>query len=261
MGWYQVAIVDARNKERQAEQYAALHWRQARYDSTWVRLYQTGQLTPTQIQATAPNRESLCDAIYGFATGNPNTDNARSGCLDTSASHQNYSLYSDKFSAGGTTSGQGSWSQDSVTAFRSHNIKVLTAFYNVIGSQDLSTGWEDNPDNVTTDNLAAYNKALIDNSTDPSVQVSNPWGFSAMQNNYLAMRSRSDQLARMQKWFMGGMILNHLAAAFDAALQAGRMNRELLQLQTTWLDGIGVQGGLAWSSGIPAMQGRVDWSF
>lgn len=261
VGWYEVAIVQAREKERQAEQYAALHWRQQRYDSTWVRLYQSGQLTATQIQSTAPNRQSLCDAIYGPSTGNPNVDNPRGACLDTSSAHADYTNYSKQFSVGGTTSAPPNWSQDSVTAFRSHNIKDLTAFYNVIGTQDLATGWEDNPDEMTVSDIQAYAKALDDRATNPSALVTNPWGVSAMQNYYLGLRSRSDQLARMQKWFLGGMILNHLAAAFDAALQAGRMNRELLQLQTTWLDGLDVQGGLAWTSTIPAMQARVDWSF
>jgi hypothetical protein len=148
-----------------------------------------------------------------------------------------------------------------VASFRSHNIKDLTAFYSVIGSQDLSTGWEDNPDNMSPADIAAYDQAIGEHATDPSIPVNNPWGISAMQNNYLAMRSRSDQLARTQKWFLGGMILNHLAAAFDAALQASRMNRELLQLQTSWLDGLGVQGGLAWATGVPDLQARVDWNF
>ena len=258
VGWYQVAIVQARQKEQQAERYAALHWRQQRYDSTWARLYPAGQqLTPVQVQATAPNRESLCDALYGNQKSN------WASCMDQALQDTtaHYSSYSDQFTKGGTTSAPENWSQDSVLSFRSHNIKDLTAFYNVIGSQDLATGWEDNPDNMTTGDILNYSKAINDHANDPSILLTNPWGVSAMQNYYLGLRARSDELARMQKWFLGGMILNHLAAAFDAALQASRMNRELLHLQTTWLDGLGVQGGLAWASGLPDLQARVDWNF
>jgi hypothetical protein len=259
VGWYQVAIVKAREKEREAERYAALHWRQERYDSTWVRLYQGTGLKEAKASSTSPNRESFCDAIYGTDKGT-----GWQGCMDVIIQDPNsqYSLYSNTFSKGGTTdTAPGAWSQEQVLTFRSKNIKDLNSFYNVIGSQDLATGWEDNPDAMMVSDISAYNDAIDKHSTDPSIQVNNPWGVSSMQGYYLALRSRSDELARMQKWFLGGMILNHLAAAFDAALQAGRMNRELLQLQTSWLDGLGVQGGLAWSSGLPAMQARVDWSF
>jgi hypothetical protein len=106
-----------------------------------------------------------------------------------------------------------------------------------------------------------FSVAVANFGTNPDTVIVNPFGLTLEQQHYQALRERSNELARMQKWFLGGMILNHLAAAFDAALQASRMNRQLLQLQTSWLDHLGVQGGLAWTSTSATLQGQLDWSF
>jgi TM2 domain-containing membrane protein YozV len=264
VGWYEVVIVQAREKERQAEQYAALHWRQQAYEQSWQRLYgdssglDTGQ---AYMNATAPQRESYCNAIFGPSSSSQNS--AWSACVDAPTTANGYysSRFASQYSVGGISStAAGAWTQDSVLSFRSHNIKDLNSFYSLIGNYpEFATGWDDDQNTVTPQEIQDYYNALT--GPNPAALTINPYGTTPEQQHYLALRERSDQLARMQKWFLGGMILNHLAAAFDAALQASRMNRELLHLQTSWLDHLGVQGGLAWTSTSATLQGQLDWSF
>lgn len=250
VGWYYVVVIKAREKEHQAQRYAAAHWKMQKYDSTWNSLYGTDTLTEIR-QSTASNRESWCEALYGNTSSN-----LYSACVD-GPKNSVYNTYTSQFTTGATNATAG----DSVQSFWNNNIVNMTTFYNLIGYSEFSSGWEDNSTQVTDAQLQAYYKVATDNDPSTVASASGLWGTSAMQQHYLALRSRADQLARMQKWFMGGMIINHLAAAFDAALQAGRMNRELLQLQTSWLDGLDFQGGMAWSGGLPGLQGRLAWSF
>lgn len=261
VAWWQVAVVGARDKESEAERYAAAHWRQQRYEENWRRLYSDKTtLDNPKVSATSPNRQAYCEVLYG-AGGGAGGNQAYATCLDTATTGSDNSLHAQFFSVGGVNSTDpGSWSEDSVLSFRSHNFKDLATFYDMVGRySEFSPGWEDNPNTTTVASLRDYFILATDN--DPSTVPVDPWGESAMRQHYQGLRARADQLARMQKWFLGGMILNHLAAAFDAALQASRMNRSLLDLQTSWLDGLGVQGGLALGGGIPSLEARVGWSF
>jgi hypothetical protein len=256
--WWKIAIVDARRKEQQADQFAALHWRQQRYEETWKNLVLSDTVVVNNAvrSAIAPNRQSYCDAIYGSGSSSA----ADSACLDIPG--HPYSTHASLYSVGGASStDSGAWSQDSVLSFRSRSIRDLTSFRDLIGRYDeFASGWEDNPNTATLQQVQNYYALLVDN--DPSTNPGNLWGTSSYREQYQAMRSRADHLARMQKWFLGGMVLNHLAAAFDAAFQASRMNRSLLELQTSWLDGIGVQGGLAFdASSSPTLHAQMDWSF
>jgi|GEM_PF-1260538 len=267
VGWYDVVVVQARRKEREAEQFAALHWRQQAYEQNWQRLYGDTSGADTGkafMNATAPQRESYCNALLGSSSGSQSS--AWNACVDapTTANGYNSSQFASTYSVGGVAppspTDPSAWSQDSVLSFRSHSIKDLTSFYSLIGNYpEFATGWDDDQNTVTPAMLVAYYNAIT--GPNPSAQAIDPYGTTPEQQHYLALRERSDQLARMQKWFLGGMILNHLAAAFDAALQAGRMNRQLLQLQTSWLDHLDVQGGLAWTSTSATLQGQLDWSF
>jgi len=269
VGWYEVVIVQAREKERQAEQYAALHWRQQAYEQTWQKLYGDSSgldsaHAQTVISATAPERESYCNSLLGSS----NQSSEWNACVDAPTTANGYysSKFASQYSVGGvappSSTDTSAWSQDAVLSFRSHNIKDLTSFYSLIGNYpEFATGWDDYTNTVTPAMIQAYYTALSTAGINPDSVVTNPYGTTPEQQHYLALRERSDQLARMQKWFLGGMILNHMAAAFDAALQASRMNRELLHLQTSWLDHLGVQGGLAWTSTSATLQGQLDWTF
>lgn len=258
IGWYQVAVVSSREKATQAREFAARHWRQERYERRWATLFSDDTSGRTQVrQMSSPQRVSYCASLYGEGES-PN----RTACSDEPGS-TDFKLHLSQFAQGGLKSTDaGAWSQQQVLDFRSANIRNTQDFEDLVGRyQEFLPGWEDNPDTVGFALLEAYAKSVQEFEKDPSVVLVNPWGASAMRDHYLDLRKQSDDLARTQKWFLGAMLANHLASAFDAALQANRMNKRLLHLETTWLDGLNVQGGLAWVGGSPATRGQVDWTF
>jgi len=260
VGWYQVAVVASRNKAREAERYAALHWRQQKYEAQWQKLFgDSSSLGDNARQGTAPWRESYCRSLYL-----DKSPNKLAACQDAPVdSNINYPGHLAQFAVGGLHStDSGAWTQEQVTAFRAANIQDLNQFHDLIGRyNEFTTGWEDDTTTITAASLGTYYNALVARSADPTVQVPiNPWGISQMQAYYRSLRTRSDDLARTQKYFMGGMILNHLVSALDAALQASRMNKQLLHLETTWLDRIELDGGLALLP-QPVTHATLAWRF
>jgi len=65
------------------------------------------------------------------------------------------------------------------------------------------------------------------------------------------MRAQANRYARMQTWFLGGIVLNHIASALDAALTARNHNRSLYETESTWYDHLHFDGGLAFDQGWP----------
>ncbi|HNY30414.1 MAG TPA: hypothetical protein PKO15_05970 [Fibrobacteria bacterium] len=257
IGWYQVAVVQSREKATQAREFAAAHWRQERYEKRWEALYSDTAGRSLVRQFSSPQRASYCASLYGEVES-PN----RTACSDNPAG-SDFGLHLAQFAQGGFKSTDpGAWNQQQVLDFRAANIKNRQDFEDMIGRyQEFLPGWEDNPDTVTYPALEMYVKSVQELEKDPTVTVVNPWGASAMRDQYLSLRKESDDLARTQKWFLGAMVINHLASAFDAALTANRMNKRLLHLETSWLDELHVHGGLAWVGSLPATRGQVDWTF
>jgi hypothetical protein len=249
VGWYQVAIVASRDKANQAKRYAQANWSQGKYESNWKRVF-TQDSSSLLRQGTAPWRESYCQSLYG--NGNDASE-ARQACIDAPTG-PNYSQHDRLFGASNSSSA------DSVFA----NIMQPETFYDMIGRySEFVPGWLDAPDTASPDGLRNYYNARVNNSLDPTKPIPvNPWGYSQMQANYRALRTRSDDLARTQKWFLGGMVLNHLVSALDAALQASRMNRTLLHLETTtsWMDHIDIDGGFVM---VPQLKSTASlaWRF
>lgn len=258
ISWYQVAVVASRDKANEARRFAARHWRQERYERRYAALFSgdtSGKASVRQI--SSPQRASYCASLYGEVES-PN----RTACSEDPVG-SDFGLHMAQFAQGGLKSTDAqAWNESQVQDFRAANIKNTIDFEDLIGRyQEFLPGWEDNPDTTSFAGLEGYVRAVQESSTDPTVVVTNPWGASALRDQYLSLRRQSDDLARTQKWFLGAMVANHLASAFDAALTANRMNKRLLHLETTWLDGLHVQGGLAWAGGLPATGGRLDWTF
>jgi len=244
VGWYQVAVVASREKAREAERFAAKHWRQEKYERQWLRLFadtSSAGFSSNGRQGLAPNRESYCASLY--------RDENRSNFLACKEdAPTSSSTHFGQFAKGGVHSDSvGAWSESEVQVFRANNIKDQDRFHDLIGRYpEFMGGWEDALDTVSTAGLKIYFDLMTARVSDPSIVLpSDPWGASQLRLKYLSLRRRSDDLARTQKWFLGGMVLNHVVAAVDAALQATRMNRKLLKLETTWIDRVEVDGGLA----------------
>ena len=65
------------------------------------------------------------------------------------------------------------------------------------------------------------------------------------------MRDRANQYARMQTYFLGGIVLNHIVSALDAALAARFHNKALYQTEARWYDRVRLESDLAWEGVFP----------
>lgn len=250
-GWYDISIRQARAKTRDAQRFADTHWSTSRYESTRKRLYDSaGIANRSLIGNTMRYRKSYCEALYAY-----DNNTLRDACIDAPDSGANYANHVSQFADSGLD-------PDQVGGKRRAGIKDLSAFYMRIGqNEEFVAGWEDaTSDTVSVKGLLEFEAAGSDN--DPAtVQAPSPWGVSQMRAQYLGMRRDADKLAATQGWFLGGLVVNHILAAVDAALAAQRSNRKLYtEEKTSWVDGLHVQGGLAWSNG-PATRADMSLEF
>lgn len=252
-GWYDVSIRQAREKTRESERFADANWSTSRYESVRKRVYDSvsNQDDQSRLSASMPYRDRYCQALYA-----DDLNTLRDACLeiprDTSANYKNHvQTFADE--------GLG---VAEIHAKRVAGIKELATFYERIGrDEEFVPGWRDaTSDTVTANGLLRYESNL--NDKDPSTVASNvPWGVSQMRAQYLGMRREADDLAATQGWFLGGLVVNHIVSAIDAALAAQRSNRRLYdEEKTSWIDGLHLQGGLAWSNG-PATRADMFLDF
>jgi hypothetical protein len=264
IGWWYYAVHKSDAALQQSKDYANAHWQQSRYEKTYKGVYESGSTLDdsvrTDVFTTAtPSRASYCGSIYGSPANVNGTPNANyvacAEMLPGVKSNNNYQAHYDKsVEDANLTAAQ--------IAGRRASFANPDVFYSLIGSDnEFVIGWEDaNNSALSLDKIkTSYYDSLADGNPDTK-PVSNPWGTSAMQATYNSFRSQSNDYARMQKWFLGGLILNHLVSALDAALLAQGANRKLYDMESRWWDRVRLQGGIAWS-GTPSTQAQAWLEF
>lgn len=252
-GWYDVSIRQAREKTREAERFADANWSTSRYEAIRKRVYDStsNEDDKRRLSASMPYRDRYCQALYA-----DDLNTLRDACLEIpSDTNANYRNHVQTFADEGL-------SVQEVHAKRAAGVKELATFYERIGrDEEFVPGWRDaTSDTVTSFSLLRYETSL--NDKDPStIPSGSPWGVSQMRAQYLGMRRDADDLAATQGWFLGGLVVNHIVSAIDAALAAQRSNRKLYdEEKTSWIDGLHLQGGLAWSNG-PATRADMFLEF
>jgi hypothetical protein len=81
------------------------------------------------------------------------------------------------------------------------------------------------------------------------------------QQRYIAMRDQANDYARMQAWFLGGMVINHIVSALDAALTARYHNKALYQTETSWYDRVHLDSRIAWDGLAPTPTVTASFTF
>ncbi len=117
-------------------------------------------------------------------------------------------------------------------------------FYEMIGQeQEFITGWRDTQNGGLT-------------FTDSTIV-----GTSASRTAYIDMRAQANKYSRMQAWFVGGVVLNHIVSALDAALTARYNNKRLYESNSMWYDRLHLDGGLVFDAGWPKTNVIASLSF
>ena len=82
-----------------------------------------------------------------------------------------------------------------------------------------------------------------------------------LQQEYVSMRAKANDYARMQAYFLGGMVLNHLVSALDAALSAHFHNKALYQTEVQWYERLRLDSQLAWDGLSPKSTVVASYTF
>ena len=236
--WYHYTVVKYDREVKRYRRYADTHWSQGAYENAAF----SASVDPSFVDVN-PYRAAYCDAVQRHGHGIAGEEALYNGCLDildpadaSGAPYQNFrAQYDDSrwFGAGAAP--------DSV-GMRRAGYSDRVDFYALIGRyQEFVGGWDD----VTG---LAYSDSAVS-------------GTSANRDTYAAMRGKAQDYSRMQAWFIGGIALNHIASAIDAAITARRNNKRLYDGEASWYDRIGLDGGMAFEGGRPFTRMTATLSF
>ena len=193
----------------------------------WVsdRLDANGRDT-AQLQTALTSRTSLCAALY---QSGGSFSKIKEGCEkfsgeDTYSDNEYYQLANKDFKleSQGDTSGL---TVAEVSRLRQNEFADYQQFYELLKAPDMIAGWRD----VLNDDVSIVETE----NNDQNFRVSYA-GESQYLKQYSKMRKRASDLAGMEKFFLGGILLNHLVSGLDAAFSANRHNRLLYQEKLSW---------------------------
>jgi hypothetical protein len=237
--WYHYTVVKYDREVKRYRRYADTHWSQGAYEDAAFNASGANWFADVN-----PYRAAYCDAVQRHGRGISGEEALYNGCLDildpddaAGAPYQNFrAQYDDSrwFGAGAAP--------DSV-GLRRAGYADRVDFYALIGRyQEFVGGWDD-----------VAGLAYSDSSVS---------GSSANRDTYAAMRGKAQDYSRMQAWFIGGIALNHIASAIDAAITARRNNKRLYEGgEAAWYERVGVDGGLAFAGGRPFTRMTATLSF
>jgi hypothetical protein len=207
--WYYYSVYKYDKQVKRYKKFAKNHYSAYTYESKMHDLYNGLDDSDEEaefVERYLSNRETYCKSIYGEASTN--------GCyvegkeLTNDKNHINH--------VNGTFSLYNSGS-----------------YYSSIAGSTYVLGWDDVEDEAAVSAL---------NLSDDDADVVS-LGSSANWKIYRSMRSKANDYADMQAWFFGGLILNHIVSALDAAWSAHSHNKVLYEEELSWYDRLHFEGG------------------
>ena len=237
-GWGYFSIYKYNQQVDKYKKFAKEHYSIGRYESAMHELYSTGGNLhiSTFTSRYMGTRKSFCEAIYGNATtGRCYQENA---LFDDDREHLN--KFSDKNKNLG----------DEMRDFKKSFSKESELFQ-LISEDAYVRGWDDVKDGGTL----AINLNLEDEDSE-IVSL----GESNHLNKYRSMRRDANDYADMQVWFIGGLILNHIVSAVDAAITANAHNKVLYEEDISWYDRLHFDSGVSFTDSF-GWTVRANWGF
>ena len=214
--WAYFSVYKYNDQVKKYKKFAREHYSIGRYEAGMREL--VGQLSDETEESRFEtrymnSRESFCEAIYGNASS--------AGCYTANRLFYNDKSHYDRFSVGNPTSLENEI--ESVGSFYDGS-----AVYQQIADRAYVLGWDD------VEELAvAMNLELEDDEPSDGIV---PLAKSSNMDEYRSMRSKANDYADLQVWFFGGLILNHIVSAIDAAFTANAHNKTLYSEELSWYD-------------------------
>lgn len=238
-GWGYFSIHKYNEQVKKYKKFAKEHYSIGRYEYEMRSLYNTeadlyGGAFNSRYMGT---RKSFCEAIYG------NAGKSDGGCyhenvlFEDDAKHLNVFREKDKNLGEEMKSFKRDFSKESeVFQLISENAYVL--------------GWDDVDSPTLASDLGLE---------DPNSEIVS-LGESEHLRKYRSMRRDANDYADMQAWFIGGLILNHIISAVDAALTANAHNKVLYEEDVAWYSRLHFDSGISFNDSF-GWTVRANWGF
>lgn len=235
-GWYYYSVHKYGKQVKRYKSFAKKNYSIGDYENGMRDLYNAGangefgKIFRTRYLGS---RESFCEAIFG--------DPKARGCYDRD------DLYNDASYQSTFVSNPKSLGEE-MKAVKFDNPDEV---YSLIASDAYVLGWNDVDDKQPASAL---------NLNDPDAATVT-LGKSKNLREYRSLRNKANGYADMQAWFFGGLILNHIVSAVDAALTANAHNKTLYQEDLSWYDHLHLDGGFSFVENGFGLNVMAGWSF
>lgn len=233
-GWYYYSVYKYGKQVKKYKDYAKEHYSIGRYERAMRDLYDAAGADYSEVFRSRylGSRESFCEAIYGDAKAR--------GCYSANL-YTNDAGYMNDFV-----------NKPVALENEMKNVKFDNAneVYSLIAGDAYVLGWD-----VVSNTKKASELDLVDPNASTVSLAS-----SEAQKEYRSLRNKANGYADMQAWFFGGLILNHVLSAVDAALTANAYNKTLYQEDLSWYDHIHLDGGFSWVDGL-GVNVQASWGF
>ena len=185
------------------------------------------------------SRKSFCEAIYGNAN--------YGGCYQDDALFKDDAQHLSKFPKPDNKKVT-NLGVEMANFGRSFNNE--SEVFQLISEGAYVRGWDD-----VQKEAQAINLNLEDPNSETVVL-----GESENLNTYRSMRNKANDFADTQAWFIGGLILNHIISAVDAAFTANAHNKVLYEEDLSWYDHLRFDSGLSLTDSF-GWSVRANWGF
>lgn len=219
--WGYFSVYKYNDQVRKYKRFAKDHYSIGRYEAKMRELY--GQLSDETEESRFEtrymnNREAFCEAIYG--------DAGNSGCYTSGRLFYKDKAHTDRFSVMNASALEDASLGEETKAVGA--FFDASALYQQISDKSYVLGWDD-----VEDQAVAINLGLEDDDLEDGIV---PLGKSSNMDKYRTMRNKANDYADLQVWFFGGLILNHIISAVDAAFTANAHNKVLYSEELSWYD-------------------------
>ena len=239
-GWGYFSIHKYNEQVKKYKSFAKEHYSIGRFERAMRDLYETdadlyGSEFNNRYMGT---RKSFCEAIYGSAD--------HGGCY-----HENALFFDDDVHYNNFVS-KYDRNKDITLGDEIDNVKGFnneSEVFQLISEGSYVLGWDDAD--------AAVASSL--NLSDPNSETVS-LGESERLKKYRSMRSDANSYADMQVWFIGGLILNHIVSAVDAAITANAHNKVLYEEDVSWYDRLHFDSGVSFTDSF-SWGVRANWGF
>ena len=240
-GWGYFSIHKYNQQVNKYKKFAKSHYSIGRYESAMRTLYNTdadlyGDEFNKRYMGT---RKSFCEAIYGNAS--------YGGCYHDNELFANDSKHINNFVT------EYDRNENITLGDEIKNVKKFdkeSEVFQLISEGSYVLGWDD-----VTNATAANNLNLGDQDSETI-----PLGESKNLKKYRDMRRKANDYADSQVLFIGGLILNHIVSAVDAALTANAHNKVLYEEDVSWYDRLRLDSGVSFGDSF-GWTVRANWGF